>query len=195
MAFGAVGESITRSGGPQGSVMLSAGNMERLVAKLSKMRGAALKLGQMMSFQDAKLLPKPIHDVLQRVQDSADYMPVSQRDAVIAADLGPNWRDLFEEFEDTADILFLGTGTLSRLLWPDIDGLKDFDGRLVHSAHWDISDGAWEEGVKDWGDKSVGVIGLVCPCHPLCRVNLVPDFRRVHLPSKLSRRCSQRWRK
>ncbi|KAJ9498622.1 hypothetical protein LTR99_007928 [Exophiala xenobiotica] len=100
MAFGAVSESITRSGGPQGSVMLSAGNMERLVAKLSKMRGAALKLGQMMSFQDAKLLPKPIHDVLQRVQDSADYMPVSQRDAVIAADLGPNWRDLFEEFDE-----------------------------------------------------------------------------------------------
>jgi len=31
--------------------MFSAGNMERLVAKLSKMRGAALKLGQMMSFQ------------------------------------------------------------------------------------------------------------------------------------------------
>ena len=31
--------------------MLSAGNMERLVAKLSRMRGAALKLGQMMSFQ------------------------------------------------------------------------------------------------------------------------------------------------
>lgn len=100
MAFGAVSESISRSGGPQGSIMLSAGNMERLVAKLSKMRGAALKLGQMMSFQDAKLLPKPIHDVLQRVQDSADYMPASQRDAVISADLGPNWRDLFEEFEE-----------------------------------------------------------------------------------------------
>lgn len=80
--------------------MLSAANMDRLVRKLSKMRGAALKLGQMMSFQDAKLLPKPIHDVLQRVQDSADYMPASQRDAVIASDLGPNWRDLFDEFEE-----------------------------------------------------------------------------------------------
>ncbi|KAL6249653.1 hypothetical protein RBB50_003508 [Rhinocladiella similis] len=100
MAFGAVSESISRSGGPQGSIMLSAGNMKRLVAKLSKMRGAALKLGQMMSFQDAKLLPKPIHDVLQRVQDSADYMPASQRDAVISADLGRNWRDLFEQFEE-----------------------------------------------------------------------------------------------
>ena len=55
MAFGAVGESFRRatgSGGEaNGSLMLSAQNMERLVAKLSKMRGAALKLGQMMSFQ------------------------------------------------------------------------------------------------------------------------------------------------
>ena len=101
MAWGAVSESISRSGGPGGSLMLSAANMERLVAKLSKMRGAALKLGQMMSFQDSKLLPKPIHDVLQRVQDSADYMPASQRDAVIAADLGPNWReDLFQQFDE-----------------------------------------------------------------------------------------------
>ena len=55
MAFGAVGESFRRattSGEVAGgSLMLSATNMERLVAKLSKMRGAALKLGQMMSFQ------------------------------------------------------------------------------------------------------------------------------------------------
>lgn len=53
MAFGAVGESLRRvSGGEsEGSLMLSAGNMDRLVAKLSRMRGAALKLGQMMSFQ------------------------------------------------------------------------------------------------------------------------------------------------
>ncbi|KIW90363.1 uncharacterized protein Z519_09008 [Cladophialophora bantiana CBS 173.52] len=101
MAFGAVSESISRSGGSNGSLMLNAANMERLVAKLSKMRGAALKLGQMMSFQDSKLLPKSIHDVLQRVQDSADYMPASQRDAVIAADLGPDWREkLFQQFDE-----------------------------------------------------------------------------------------------
>jgi aarF domain-containing kinase len=55
MAFGAAGESLRRATGSkfdgEGSLMLSAGNMERLVAKLSKMRGAALKLGQMISFQ------------------------------------------------------------------------------------------------------------------------------------------------
>jgi aarF domain-containing kinase len=54
MAFGAVGESFRRATGTGvagGSLMLSEANMERLVAKLSRMRGAALKLGQMMSFQ------------------------------------------------------------------------------------------------------------------------------------------------
>jgi aarF domain-containing kinase len=54
MAIGAAGESFNWSMGhsvDQSSFMLSAGNMDRLVVKLSKMRGAALKLGQMLSFQ------------------------------------------------------------------------------------------------------------------------------------------------
>ena len=80
--------------------MLSNANMERLVAKLSRMRGAALKLGQAMSFQDSKMLPAPIQEVLQRVQDRADYMPAWQRDRVLAANLGPEWRELFAEFEE-----------------------------------------------------------------------------------------------
>ncbi|KAI0119904.1 ABC1 family-domain-containing protein [Nemania sp. FL0031] len=103
MLGGALTEGLSRGfgGGGTGSVMLSAGNMERLVAKLSKMRGAALKLGQMMSFQDSKMLPGPIQDVLQRVQDRADYMPAWQRDRVLASSLGPEWRDLFEDFEET----------------------------------------------------------------------------------------------
>jgi aarF domain-containing kinase len=102
MFAGAIGEGLSRAvgGGGSGSVMLSAANMERLVAKLSRMRGAALKLGQMMSFQDAKMLPAPIQEVLQRVQDRADYMPAWQRDRVLSSNLGADWRDLFGEFED-----------------------------------------------------------------------------------------------
>lgn len=102
MFAGAVSESFSRvtGGGGQGSLMLSPANMERLVSKLSKMRGAALKLGQMMSFQDSKMLPAPIQEVLQRVQDRADYMPSWQRDRVLVANLGLEWRDLFEDFEE-----------------------------------------------------------------------------------------------
>lgn len=102
MAFGAVGEGFRRfaGGSKEGSLMLSEGNMDRLVAKLSRMRGAALKLGQMMSFQDSKVLPPTINAVLQRVQDSADYMPASQRDKVLVRNLGQDWRDLFSNFEE-----------------------------------------------------------------------------------------------
>jgi aarF domain-containing kinase len=103
LAFGAVGESFRRATGGEstGSLMLSPANMERLVARLSRMRGAALKLGQMMSFQDSKMLPPAIHEVLQRVQDSADYMPPSQRDRVLEQNLGENWRSLFSRFDET----------------------------------------------------------------------------------------------
>ncbi|KAL7625019.1 hypothetical protein AAE478_004233 [Parahypoxylon ruwenzoriense] len=102
MLGGAISEGLRRrlGGGGEGSVLLSSGNMERLVSKLSRMRGAALKLGQVMSFQDSKMLPAPIREVLQRVQDRADYMPAWQRDRVLASSLGADWRDLFGEFED-----------------------------------------------------------------------------------------------
>ncbi|KAI0129957.1 ABC1 protein [Xylariales sp. AK1849] len=102
MLGGAISEGFSRGlgGGGQGSVLLSSGNMERLVAKLSRMRGAALKMGQMMSFQDSKMLPAPIQEVLQRVQDRADYMPSWQRDRVLTASLGPEWRELYDEFEE-----------------------------------------------------------------------------------------------
>ncbi|THC89040.1 hypothetical protein EYZ11_011511 [Aspergillus tanneri] len=46
------------------------------------------------------MLPESIQIVLQRVQDRADYMPASQRDKVLADNLGSNWRDLFSSFDD-----------------------------------------------------------------------------------------------
>ena len=59
MALGAVSERLRQATGGGGqaagstgsSFIMSAANMDRLVAKLSRMRGAALKLGQMISFQ------------------------------------------------------------------------------------------------------------------------------------------------
>ena len=69
--------------------------------------------------------------------------------------------DQYEEIEDEADFLFMGVGTLSRWRWPDVEGLHDFKGTLVHSANWNLGGATWEEDAKDWGDKNVAVIGLV----------------------------------
>ena len=46
------------------------------------------------------MLPGPINEVLQRVQDSADYMPASQRNQVLASNLGVDWRVLFSSFDE-----------------------------------------------------------------------------------------------
>lgn len=41
-------------------------------------------------------------------------------------------------FEDTADVFMTGVGALNNWRWPDIKGLKNFQGKLMHSAEWDI---------------------------------------------------------
>ncbi|TCD65588.1 hypothetical protein EIP91_002473 [Steccherinum ochraceum] len=66
----------------------------------------------------------------------------------------------FEEFEDIVDVLFAGMGSLSRWRWPNIGGLDKYQGKLIHPAQWDVADdGKWEDGVKDWKDKKIAVIG------------------------------------
>ena len=98
--------------------------------------------------------PRDVNGAMDGVPRDSEASPAS--DTYTPVD------DEFEEFEDTADVLFLGTGSLSRWSWPDIEGLKDFKGRLMHSAQWDVSESnSWEEGAKDWGNKTVGVIGIV----------------------------------
>lgn len=43
-----------------------------------------------------------------------------------------------DEFEDVADVLVTGTGVLNQWRWPDIKGLHDYKGTLLHSADWDL---------------------------------------------------------
>jgi cation diffusion facilitator CzcD-associated flavoprotein CzcO len=61
---------------------------------------------------------------------------------------------VLSEFWDEADILFHATGILNRWDYPDIPGLKDFKGRLLHTAGWPDN-----YGVEEWKGDSVVVIG------------------------------------
>ncbi|CAE7182653.1 unnamed protein product [Rhizoctonia solani] len=87
------------SGADAGSPMMSEANVSRLVDKLSRMRGAALKLGQFLSIQDAHVLPEQIERVLRQVQNNAHYMPNSQLEQVLSAEFGPNWNEKFSHFD------------------------------------------------------------------------------------------------
>lgn len=41
-----------------------------------------------------------------------------------------------EVFEDTSDILINARGGLNHIAWPEIEGLRSFEGEIMHSAAW-----------------------------------------------------------
>ncbi|KAI5179936.1 Atypical Kinase Coq8A [Manis pentadactyla] len=110
LGFGALAEvakKSLRSEDPSGkkavldsSPFLSEANAERIVRTLCKVRGAALKLGQMLSIQDDAFINPHLAKIFERVRQSADFMPLKQMTKTLSNDLGPNWRDKLEYFEE-----------------------------------------------------------------------------------------------
>lgn len=94
-------EAVSGSSRPRPQTFLSDASAERIAETLCKMRGAALKLGQMLSLQDEGLLPEPLAKALERVRQGADVMPRAQLHAQLVAELGPDWRTRFAEFDET----------------------------------------------------------------------------------------------
>ena len=83
------------------SVFLTEENVTRIVDTLCKVRGAALKLGQMLSIQDDSMISPSLQRIFDRVRQSADFMPWKQTEQVLIESYGPNYMDRFEVFEKT----------------------------------------------------------------------------------------------
>lgn len=77
------------------------------------MRGAALKLGQMLSLQDESSLPPSLSKALERVKQAADYMPKRQLEAQLVSQLGADWRSKLLEF-DSVPIAAASIGQVHR---------------------------------------------------------------------------------
>ncbi|KAH9731069.1 protein ABC transporter 1 [Citrus sinensis] len=108
LAWGTVQESTKRImyGTPSSqdkqaaiSPFLSDQNAERLAYALCRMRGAALKIGQMLSIQDESLVPAPILAALDIVRQGADVMPRWQLNQVLDAELGSDWQSKLTSFD------------------------------------------------------------------------------------------------
>jgi predicted unusual protein kinase regulating ubiquinone biosynthesis (AarF/ABC1/UbiB family) len=81
------------------SALLSPGNAERLARRLSQMRGAAMKLGQLLSLESADILPPEFAEALAALRASADTMPASQLRRVLGREYGRGWEARFARFE------------------------------------------------------------------------------------------------
>ncbi|CAH4038562.1 unnamed protein product [Pieris brassicae] len=93
-------QSVTGKTDDTVNAFLSPANAERIVDTLCKVRGAALKLGQLLSIQDESMIPSDLQKIFERVRQSADFMPTWQVEKVMLSQLGADWRSRVQYFEE-----------------------------------------------------------------------------------------------
>lgn len=79
-------------------MLLTPGNARQVAEQLARLRGAAMKVGQLLSMDAGELLPPELSEILARLRAEARPMPMSQVVQVLEASWGPGWERHFSRF-------------------------------------------------------------------------------------------------
>ncbi len=82
-----------------GDMILTPANARRMADRLSHLRGAAMKLGQMISMDAGDLLPPELATILAQLRNQGQTMPPAQLDKLLVAEWGPQWRGKLAKFD------------------------------------------------------------------------------------------------
>jgi len=99
MAVGALNELGRGTRPEMRRLLMTPGNMRRLANELSRMRGAAMKLGQLISMDAGEVLPPELAEIMARLRDQAHFMPPKQLKQVLTSNWGPHWLRSFARFD------------------------------------------------------------------------------------------------
>jgi predicted unusual protein kinase regulating ubiquinone biosynthesis (AarF/ABC1/UbiB family) len=80
-------------------LMLTPRNVTRIADELAKMRGAAMKVGQLMSMDTGEMLPPELAQIMARLRSDAHFMPPAQLKSVLNAEWPAGWLGRFEKFD------------------------------------------------------------------------------------------------
>lgn len=91
----------TGSAGSRGSrgAFLNASNARRFAERLAHLRGAAMKLGQLLSLEGDDLLPPEFAQALAVLRAGANAMPAAQLSRVLSREYGSKWERRFAAFD------------------------------------------------------------------------------------------------
>ena len=102
LAAGAAAEGVARLARGESlalsQLMLTPGNARRLAERLSTMRGAVMKVGQLMSMDGKGVLPPAFAELLSGLRDRAHHMPATQLTEVLEREYGADWHRRFRRF-------------------------------------------------------------------------------------------------
>ena len=79
-------------------LLLTPANAIRVADQLAQMRGAAMKVGQMISMDAGDMLPAQLTDLLARLRSDAKSMPERELISLLEAGWGANWQEKFIQF-------------------------------------------------------------------------------------------------
>jgi predicted unusual protein kinase regulating ubiquinone biosynthesis (AarF/ABC1/UbiB family) len=79
-------------------LLLTPSNALRVADQLAQMRGAAMKVGQMISMDAGDMLPAELADLLARLRSDAKSMPEKELISLLKAEWGESWQKKFIQF-------------------------------------------------------------------------------------------------
>ena len=104
------------------SLLLTPKNISNIADQLASMRGAAMKLGQLISMDAGDFLPEELAAILGRLRDDADPMPKDQLIATLNQSWGEKWQD---------DLLYFSFAPIAAASIGQVHKVITMDGRML----------------------------------------------------------------
>ena len=99
MAFGGIAQLARGQRPRMRDLLMTPRNIGRVAEELARMRGAAMKIGQLVSMDSGDILPPELAQIMARLRADAHFMPPAQLKQVLNVQWPKGWLGQFARFD------------------------------------------------------------------------------------------------